>query len=60
MKISVFGKSGPSVVTLGLVCAKSSAGPVVAATTAAITMNNAREIIDIPVSRPILFCRILS
>ena len=46
MKISVLGKSGPSVVILGLVCAKSPVDPLAAATMTDTTMNNARKILE--------------
>src|SRR5947209_8865189 len=46
MKISVLGKSGPSVVSLGLVCAKTPVDPPIAAS----TINNARKLIGISVS----------
>src|SRR3954454_25134239 len=46
MKISVFGKSGPSVVSCGLVCANSPVDPLMVAS----TITNARNIFGIAVS----------
>src|SRR3954464_14652060 len=53
MKISVFGKSGPRVVTAALVCAGAAVCPDASQPAAASTMKNARRILDmsdLPVS----------
>src|SRR4051812_6606076 len=53
MKISLFGKSGPSVVSFGLVCARDSPQPDPAATIASSPTNTARNVPDILVSRQV-------
>jgi len=44
MKIVVFGKSGPRLVTTGLVCACTAAGPPTIQPAAASKMQNIRKI----------------
>src|SRR5437879_93564 len=47
MKIPVFGKSGPRLVTAGLVCASATVGPAAIQPTAASTKKNPRILRDI-------------
>src|SRR5437899_3143333 len=47
MKISVFGKSGPRLVTTGLVCASATVGPAAIQPAAASTTKNPRILLDI-------------
>src|ERR1700687_6340770 len=61
MKISVFGKSGPRLVTAGLVCASVTVGPAAIQPAAAGTTKNPRILLDISTLPALaLFCDSLS
>src|ERR1700680_1248668 len=61
MKISVFGKSGPRLVTTGLVCASAAVGPAAIQLAAASTTKNPRILLDIStLPALVLFCDSLS
>src|ERR1700694_2740565 len=61
MKISVFGKSGPRLVTTGLVCASAAVGPAAIQPAAASTTKNPRILLDIStLPALVLFCDSLS
>src|ERR1700686_5080198 len=61
MKISVFGKSGPRLVTTGLVCASATVGPAAIQPAAASTTKSPRILLDIStLPALVLFCDSLS